>query len=136
MNKRIQTYEDLLREKQQLEVLLKAQKELIRYDWQDIKVGLKPVTNLLSLVGTREKGMFLTAGSNKLIDLVLKKVLLARSGWLTRLVIPFLVKNISSHVVVDREKSWMKKLFAWIGPKNRNGQAAPEPSNKPNKPEA
>ncbi len=126
MSKQIKSYEDLLKEKQQLELLLKAQKELIVADIHDLKDELKPAINAISFLGkiaTRDKSDILVGGfANQLIDLVFKKLILSRTGWLSRLVIPFFVKNYSSHFIGDHQKEWMKKLFSWVGHKNRNGQ--------------
>ena len=134
MSKQIKTYEDLLKEKQQLELLLKAQKELIVADIYDLKNELKPALNAISFLGkiaTRDKGdILITGAANQLIDLVFRKLILARTGWITRLVVPFFIKNYSSHFIGDHKKEWVKKLFSWIGHKNSNGQAASHSSKE------
>ncbi|MEI9810295.1 MAG: hypothetical protein WDO16_21835 [Bacteroidota bacterium] len=44
---------------------------------------------------TRDKGNFiLNAGANKIIDLLVKKLILSRAGWLTRIVVPYLLRII------------------------------------------
>src|SRR5687767_13784308 len=129
MNNKIRTYQDLVRQEEQLEELLKAQKELLAQDFRELKEGLKPATaalSMLSKITTREKGSFLlNQGANSLIDLVVKKIILAKAGWLTRLTVPFFIKNVSSHVIADKKEKWMDKLFSWIRHKNGNGKAAP-----------
>ena len=42
MTKKINTYEDLLEEKERLQKLLQAQKELVRADIAELKLQLKP----------------------------------------------------------------------------------------------
>ncbi len=130
MTKKINNYEDLLRHEEQLEELLKAQKELLVADFQQLKEDLKPARAALSLVSkitTRDKSnFFLDMGANKLIDVVVKKFLLRNAGWLTRLTVPFFLKNVSSHVIADHKEGWMQKLFSWISRKNGNGKAAPK----------
>jgi len=132
MNKGIHTYDDLIREKQQLEVLLQAQKELIVYDLGQIKKELEPAATALNFLGritTRDKSnLLLSEGANKVIDLVFKKLILARAGWLTRLTVPFLIKNYSSHFITENKQAWMKKLFSWVSHKNGKAKAAPEPT--------
>ena len=134
MSKQIKTYQDLLKEKEQLELLLKAQKELIVADIHDIKNDLRPAIDAVSFLGkiaTRDKSdILITGAANQLIDLVFKKLILARTGWFTRLVVPFFIKNYSSHFIGDHKKEWMKKLFSWIGHKNSNGQAASHSSKE------
>jgi hypothetical protein len=128
MSKRIQTYQDLLDEKQQMEVLLHAQKELVLADLREIKEELQPARDVLAFVGkvtTRDRSnVLLSMGSDKLIDWVVKKLILAKAGWLTRLVVPYLLKNYSSHIVSDNKDKIFKKVFSWLGiKKNMNGKA-------------
>jgi hypothetical protein len=126
MTKRINSYNDLLEEKERLESLLKIQKAVIREDIYQIGEEIEPVTSALSFAGrllTRDNSnLLLNAGANKVIDIFIKKILLARTGWITKLVVPFLVKNYSSHFISENKGTLLKKLFSWIGKKNANGQ--------------
>jgi hypothetical protein len=140
MNKPIRTYEGLLQAKQQAEVLLHAQQELIRYDVADIsndlRQQLKPAADVISVMGklvTKNPGSLLLAGgANQLIDGLLRKVLLLTgSGWLARLILPVFVKNYSSHYIAEHKHQWLKKLFSWIGPRHHNGKVAPETEKEP-----
>ncbi len=131
MTKRIQNYQDLVQEKARLKELMQAQRELIRQDFREIKAELQPVRAVLSVAGKfvskDTSNPLLTAGSNKLIDLLLRKVLLAKAGWLTRIAVPFLVKNYSSHVIgenKDKLMSWITSLFK--SKKRSNGVADEE----------
>ena len=130
MNKTINTYEDLIKRKQQLEVLLHAQKELVMYDFGQLKQELEPAVSAFKFLGkfsTRVgNNLLISEGTEKIIDLVFKKLLLARSGWMTKLVIPYLLKNYSSHFIADHKDQFINKLFSWISHKNGNGKAAPE----------
>jgi len=121
MNKRIQTYDDLLKEKQQLEILLQAQKELIRYDIKDVKAGIQQSVSSAGKIFTRDTtNLLLTSGANRLIDIVVKHGILGRAGWVLRFLVPFALKNYSSHYIADHKNQWFRKLFSWIG--NRNGK--------------
>jgi hypothetical protein len=126
MTKTIRTYKDMLDEKKRLQELLVEQKQLVRNDIMEIKESLRPVHSALSFAGklvTREKGnFFLNAGANTLIDLVIKKLVLSRAGWFTKLVVPFLAKNYSSHIISEKKDALLKKLFSWIGKRNANGK--------------
>lgn len=132
MTKRISTYQDLLDEKQRLQSLLKAQKEIIHEDFREIKTELAPVRSAISFAGklvSRDTGgnMVLNMGANTLIDVVVKKLILGRAGWLMKTIVPFLLKNYSSHVISDNKESIFKKLFSWIGKKNANGKEHSHP---------
>ena len=136
MNKSIKTYEDLLRERRRLEVLLNTQKELIRQDITELKLHLQPAVKVFSLAGkifTREKNNVLLAGGiNHLIDMVFKKIVLSRSSWLTRLVVPFFIKNYSSHFVAEHKSELVEKLFSLFRLKHSNGQAPADMSQSEN----
>ena len=136
MNKAIRSYDDLLREEKQMEELLQAQKELLIYDLHQLKEELKPATTALtffSRIVTRDKhNLLVNGGVNKIVDLVFRKLLLARAGWLTKLTVPFLIKNYSSHFIADHKDQFIERLFSWISHKNGNGKAAPEPQPKEN----
>jgi hypothetical protein len=46
---------------------------------------------------------FVNDGVRITIDTLLKNILLARSGWITRLVVPFIVKNLSSNYILEKK---------------------------------
>lgn len=131
MTKRIQTYQDLLDEKARLQALLKHQKEIVRQDIDMIKEELSPVSTAISTVGkffTKDHSNFLVnAGAGALIDIFVKNVLLSKAGWITKRVIPFLLKNFSSHVISGNKDAILKKVFTWLGKKHaHNGQETTE----------
>ncbi|HSU29563.1 MAG TPA: hypothetical protein VLJ68_14345 [Chitinophagaceae bacterium] len=129
MNKKPTTYQELEAEEKRLALLLDAQKELILSDVSLVRENLQPISNSVGMISkmfSRDKGnLFANMGAQKLIDVVVKKVILGRAGWITRLAVPLLLKNYTSHVIADRKKDWVQKLFSWIGPRNHNGKAAP-----------
>ena len=134
MTRTINTYEDLIKRKQQLEVLLKAQKELVIYDFEQLKKGLEPAVSTINFLGKIStkvgNNLLISEGTDKIIDLVVKKLILARAGWMTKLVIPYFLKNYSSHFIADHKDQFIKKLFSWISHKNGNGKAAPKAFSK------
>jgi phage gp29-like protein len=125
MNKRIRTYSNLVEEKQRLELKLKLQKQLLMEDIDDLKEQLAPVQSALSTMGkllARDGNNFLlNAGTGELVDWVIRKGFLSRAGWLSRIIIPFMIKNYSSHFIAENKNAFFNKLFSWIGKKNANG---------------
>jgi hypothetical protein len=112
---KIKTYEDLLQEEQRLFLQLKTQEELIKQDFAGIKEGMKPVNNVLTVIkniSTRDRtGPLINFGLDFGIDLVVRKFLLAKAGWFTKIVIPFLIKNYSSHLITeDKRIKLVKKI--------------------------
>lgn len=129
MNKnQIQKYDDLLEEKKRLEQLLAVQKEQISTNWIEMKKEFEPVNNVVSFFSkltTRDKSNpLVNMGIDVAGDLLLRKILLAKFGWATRLVVPFLLKNYSSNVIADKGKSFIHKIKHWLK-NNRNGRSEP-----------
>ena len=122
MKRKIMSYEDLEREEQLLEELLRTQKQLIQLDVQVLKQQLKPASMALKFfnkITTVDKSnLLLNEGANKVIDLVLNKFILARSGWITRFLVPIFMKNYSSHLIGENKVNIVEKVFSLFGRKN------------------
>lgn len=119
------TYNELLAEKARLKLLLAEQKEVIHQDFNEIKTELEPVrrifTHAKKLFSKDAGGGLLTLGADKLIDLLVRRLLLAKSGWLAKLVVPLLAKNYTSHIVDDNKGKIMNWIFSLFkGRKNKN----------------
>ena len=132
MTKSVKTYKDLEEEKIKLQSLLKAQRELIHEDVMELKEELRPMGDALSFIGrltTKDRtNALLTEGSDRLIDFVVKRLILGRSGWLTRLLVPFFMKNYSSHFLADHKDQLIDAIKSFFTPQ-KNGQQAPEPAS-------
>jgi hypothetical protein len=134
MSKRFTSYDDLLKEKQQLEVLLQAQKEVIRCDVEEVKLKLQPVKEALEFVKkitTKDRtNLLLDLGSDIAINTIVKNFILSRAGWLIRIVVPFFLKNYSSHFIAEQKDKWIEKLKSWLGHKNGKEQHDEEKENR------
>ena len=113
MINQITNYKELLQEKARLKALLTEQEMLIKEDWHVIKEDLKPFTHVAATVRnllTRKATMSaLQLGVNLFADGFVKKVLLGNTGWITRTLIPFLIKNYASHFT-DEPGSLLHKI--------------------------
>ena len=134
MSKRFTSYDDLLKEKQQLEVLLQVQKQLIRYDVEEIKLKLQPVKETLEflrkITSKDRTSLLLDLGSDIAINTFIKNFILSKAGWLIRLVIPFFLKNYSSHFIAEQKDKWFEKLKSWLGHKNGKEHHDEEEENR------
>ena len=134
MSKRFTSYNELLKEKQQLEVLLQVQKQVIRYDVDEIKLKLQPLKEGLEFVkkiATKDKtSLLLDLGSDIAINTLVKNFILSKAGWLTRLVIPFFLKNYSSHFIAEQKDKWLEKLRSWLGYRNGKDHHDEEEENR------
>jgi hypothetical protein len=122
MKRKIRSYEDLEKEEQLLEELLLNQKQLVQLDVQVLKEQLKPAHMALQFfnkITTVDKSnLLINEGANKVIDLVFNKFILARSGWITRFLVPIFLKNYSSHIIADNKTNLVEKVFSLFGRKN------------------
>jgi len=107
MIKRIQTYEDLQEEKQRLEVLLESKKVEISEDWSGIKKNLSPINNVFSFFNKfthrNSSNPLVNLGIDMAGDVFLKKFILRKADWITRLLLPVFIKNYSSNVLGDKK---------------------------------
>src|SRR5688572_17537492 len=128
MTKKIQTYDDLLEEKKRLEALLAVQKDEIDASWHGVKSSLNPINNAASFLGkiTRsdKSNPLLTVGIGYMGDLVLRKVF--KAGWLVRLVVPFVVKNYSSHLFAGKGGSIAEKFKNLFRKKQPSSNGMPD----------
>ena len=108
MMNRIRTYEDLVARQQQMEVLLKLQKEQVRNVIRDLFDAGKS-----SVLGSTEN-FLLNKGVGKVIDLVVKKGVLGRAGWMYRLIVPFVLKQFSSKYITEHKKDIKDKFFSFF----------------------
>lgn len=122
---RIKKYEDLEAEKLRLMALLKNQEELIRTDMAGVREGLKPFNNAISVVNkmaTRDNtGPVLNFGLEMGIDLLIRRVLLGKAGWFAKIVVPYVIKNYSSHIIGEEQREALtnkiRAFFSKIRPK-------------------
>ena len=122
MKRKIRSYEDLEKEEQLLEELLQTQKQLIQLDIQVLRNQMKPASVALQFfnkITTVDKSnLFLNEGANKAIDFVLNKFVLARTGWITKFLVPIFLKNYSSHLIGDNKANIVEKVFSLFSRKN------------------
>jgi hypothetical protein len=124
----IRTYDDLLQEEQRLRQELKIYEALIRQDLAGMKENIEPVQRAYTTVNkffTRDNRVpFFNIGLEMGIDVFLRKFLLAKAGWITKIVVPYFIKNYSSHIIgEEKRKVLMKKFqdfFAKLRPKPEN----------------
>jgi hypothetical protein len=122
---KIKTYEDLLQEEQKLLVQLKATEVLIRDDIAGVKEGLKPMGNAMKIMSkfmTRDRtGALTNFGLDFSVDLFVRRFLLAKAGWFTKIVVPYVIKNYSSHIITEQQRAKLmqkiSKIFSKLRPK-------------------
>lgn len=105
----IRNYEDLEAEEKRLQALLYSHKENIKDSFTNVKKGLNPFRNIINTVTKlfhRDRSNPITKiGVDLGLDVLLRKFVLAKAGWFTRLVVPFFIKNYSTHFVKEYKRS-------------------------------
>ncbi|HET9823994.1 MAG TPA: hypothetical protein VFP87_01605 [Chitinophagaceae bacterium] len=133
MNKKIETYKELIEHKQKLEVLLHAQKELIRADVDELKLELRPLSGVAAHIKkftTRDKTALLVSISSDIIaQNIFKRMVLARAGWLMKTVLPYFIKNYSSNFLKEQKDKFIDRLRVIL--KHTNGKEDKEASASP-----
>lgn len=126
MDRKIRTYEDLLYEQQRLTSRLRSQEEQIKVDIAGVKEGLTKKVDNISKLSSRDKvaNPFMMFGLDMAIDYLFRRVLFARAGFLLKAVVPYVVKNYSSHVIGDKIRQTLRNslrnVFTKIRPKTQS----------------
>lgn len=132
VTKKIRTYEDLEEEKQRLMGQLRTQEELIKIDMAGVREGLKPfgkAMHVANKMATRDNtAPVLNFGLEMGIDLLIRRMLLARAGWFAKIVVPFLMKNYSSHLIGQEKRTLIvnkiSDFFKKLRPKKKDSHSA------------
>ena len=112
--RKISTLQELRNEKR----LLNFQRELleaeIKKDLTEIREELKPLSSITKLAGkflVNENGGVLGNSAGKAAEYLTKNVFMRNSGWIARLIVPFLAKKTASKVVEEHKP----EIMDWIG---------------------
>jgi hypothetical protein len=115
MSQTIKTYADLCEERDRVKSLLVVQRQKIKDDWEELKEEFLPVKNAFGVVGKMthpdRSNPLLNAGLKVASDLFLKNFVLAKAGWVTKLAVPFVVKNYSSHLFAEKGGNILGKVI-------------------------
>ena len=113
----IQNLEDVRAERVRLKNKIETTRTQLRSEFGFIKKELNPINQALGVVSdvftTPRKGL-LSIGVGFGVDTILKKVVLARAGWLPRLVVPFLVKNVTTNYISKHKTSVVENMLGWV----------------------
>jgi len=122
---KIKNYADLEAEKLRLMALLRNHEEAIKADVANVREGLKPVNHALQVINkmaTRDNRVpVMNFGLEMGIDILIRRMLLGRAGWFAKIVVPYLIKNYTSHFIGDEKKEALmnkvRNLFSKLRPK-------------------
>ena len=106
---RISNYDELLAERRRIESNIAEQKLIINKGITDIKNKLEPFLNLLPILNVFKKKepattSLLQVATSLGIDLIVGQRLLSKASWMTRLVVPMVLKLFSSRIIGRNHK--------------------------------
>lgn len=118
MTSAITTYDELLAEKQKLEVLFEAQKTLVKYELAEIRASINPaldVIDFLKKLSLRNKdNPLIQSGINILIDTIIEKINKGSTDIIKTKIIPYVLKNYASHLVAASTAEFIQQLSSFF----------------------
>jgi hypothetical protein len=118
-------YKELLEEKERLEAALAIRRDQLRKDIITLNQEVRPIKEVLTGIGKfAVKGKtnpLISIGLDLAADVLLRKVLLGRTNWVMKLVVPLLLQKYSVHVL---NKNGKYNVLSQPGTQGSNGHAA------------
>ncbi|HEX6192632.1 MAG TPA: hypothetical protein VFZ42_09715 [Chitinophagaceae bacterium] len=118
----IKTYKDLVQEERRLKQHLRLQKAALHANYHALSERFAPVEKIAGIVKNvttpSTRNPIVNTGLNLAIDLLLRGFYNSKAGWISKLVVPFVLKNVSSNLVNKKGKGILKtfrSLFNWNG---------------------
>ena len=105
----IRTYEDLAAEEKRLRALLYSHEANIKDSFSAVKDSLNPFAQAAETA----KKLFFRDKTNPMmafgldfgVDVLIRRLLLGKAGWFTKIVVPFFVRNYSSYFLNENNRS-------------------------------
>ena len=124
MNK-ITTYEELIREKERLQLQLEVHKSAVKMHVDDLKKKLNPIKNIIRFISNftaaPPTNTLVGTGLGLSLELLIRKMFFAKTGWITRMVGPILLKNFSANMLKKNKDVLIKKVKSFF---HMNGKEA------------
>lgn len=128
MKAKLETLDDLRAERARLKNQLELSRVKMRNNVTAIKTEINParqaVGALSDLLTTPKKGL-LNVGVGIGVDIILRRGLLARAGWLPRLVVPFIARNVATNLIQKNRTSLLENALIWVKKKTEKPVKVP-----------
>lgn len=102
----INNYNDLMEEQERLKARIQLAKANISASFGEIKDEINPFSNMRktaqSALSTSTTNPLVKFGIKRASEFLIGKVILKRAGWLPRLIVPFLVREIATRVIGNK----------------------------------
>lgn len=113
----IQNIDDLRAERARLKNQMGLSKLYMQQQAAAIKTELNPARQIVGVIGdmlTSPRKGLLNLGVGLGVDTIIRRGLLARAGWLPRLLIPFLARNLAANLIQKNRTSLVENALIWI----------------------
>ena len=115
---KITTYEDLLKERERLQLQLEVHKAAINLHVEEIKSKLSPIQNIIRFVSNftapPANNTLVGTGLGLSLEILIRKVLFSKTGWITRMVGPILLKNFSANMIRKNKDTLISKVKSFF----------------------
>jgi hypothetical protein len=106
---RINNYDELVAARRMTETIIADRKRIIHERIEDFKEKLSPLFSILPVLNIFKKKegsnhSLLKVGTSLAIDLLVGQKLLRKAGWIARLLVPTVLKTVSSRVIENVKK--------------------------------
>ena len=121
----IRTYEDLEAEEKRLHALLYSHKANIKDSFSAVKHSLNPVRQALDtakkLLSRDKTNPMMKFGVDFGVDVLVRRLLLSKAGWVTKIIVPFVVRNYSSFFLTEYKRLKVIKKIVGFFKSNKEG---------------
>jgi hypothetical protein len=114
----INTYAELKQERQRLYLHKAFLEKEIRNDFNEIKEQLKPLqllTKGASKVLSSKDNSIVGNSVGSLTNFIVKNIVMRNSGFLARLIVPYLAKNVAGNIAEEKKPQithWIEELIS------------------------
>ncbi|WP_157558130.1 hypothetical protein [Niabella aurantiaca] len=111
----ITTHKELMQEKARLKARLKQRKTDLRQSVEAIKDTLNPISHIAKTTkdiwNADASNPLIALGVTKLTDVVIRKGILRKAGWLSRLIAPVLVQKVATYLISEKAGDQIGRLL-------------------------
>ena len=115
--KHIKSMNDLKAERRRLKAEIAEKEQLLKSDFDGFQEAIKPlhvVSGFLSKFVVAKDKDLLNTGIESALSFVLKNVVLARAGWLTKLVVPYVAKKYAGNKITENKADIVHTVREWL----------------------
>ena len=115
--KRVKSMNDFHAERRRLKAAIAEKESLMKADVDALKEKLQPVNIAINyaakFTSSKDKN-FLNTGLETALTYVLRNVVLARAGWITKIIVPIIARNYASNKLTENKADIVHTVRDWL----------------------